>query len=123
MGGGKGAGHGCLWATAFGQSGTRHSHSDVGRKRPPEASARRRLCLGQRGSLGARLPPALHAPLQGLIGLLDAAEAACGRRDQLPALLQGCIAASVEAAFEASLAELSTNVDAGGRTAGWGGLA
>ncbi|PSC73790.1 hypothetical protein C2E20_3044 [Micractinium conductrix] len=50
--------------------------------------------------------------MKALIGLLDAAEAACGRRDQLPELLDGCIAASVEAAFDASLEQLSTNVTA-----------
>ena len=59
-----------------------------------------------------RLPARTHP--QALIGLLDAAEAACGRRDQLPELLDGCIAASVEAAFDASLEQLSTNVTAGG---------
>ena len=48
------------------------------------------------------------------MGVLDAAEAACGRREGLPALLEGCIAASVEAAFDASLDELSANVSAGG---------
>jgi len=51
--------------------------------------------------------------VQGLVGVLDAAEAACGRREGLPALLEGCIAASVEAAFDASLDELSANVSAG----------
>ncbi|PRW45372.1 hypothetical protein C2E21_5977 [Chlorella sorokiniana] len=50
--------------------------------------------------------------MKGLVGVLDAAEAACGRREGLPALLEGCIAASVEAAFDASLAELSANVSA-----------
>lgn len=51
---------------------------------------------------------------QGLLGVLEAAEAACGRREALPALLEHCIAASVEAAFDASLAQLSANVSAGG---------
>lgn len=51
--------------------------------------------------------------LQGLVGVLEAAEAACGRREALPQLLEGCIAASVEAAFDASLAQLSANVSAG----------
>lgn len=50
---------------------------------------------------------------QGLVGVLDAAEVACGRRESVPSLLEGCIAASVEAAFDASLAELSANVSAG----------
>ncbi|EFN53089.1 hypothetical protein CHLNCDRAFT_137406 [Chlorella variabilis] len=50
--------------------------------------------------------------MKGLIGVLDAAEAAGGRRDQLPQLLDGCIAASVEAAFDASLEQLSANVSA-----------
>lgn len=56
---------------------------------------------------------------QGLVGVLDAAESACGRRESVPALLEGCIAASVEAAFDASLAELSANVSAGGQR--WAG--
>jgi hypothetical protein len=51
--------------------------------------------------------------LQGLVGVLEAAEAACGRGEALPQLLEGCIAASVEAAFDASLAQLSANVSAG----------
>lgn len=50
---------------------------------------------------------------QGLLGVLEAAEAACGRRGGVPDLLAGCIAASVEAAFDASLAQLSANVTAG----------
>lgn len=65
--------------------------------------------------------PSLGCALQGLIGVLDAAEAACGRREQLPQLLEGCIAASVEAAFEAGLQRLSANVTAGAlRLAGLG---
>ncbi|KAL4439477.1 hypothetical protein ABPG77_008806 [Micractinium sp. CCAP 211/92] len=48
--------------------------------------------------------------MKGLVGVLDAAEAACGRRDQLPQLLEGCIAASLEAAFDAALEQLSANV-------------
>lgn len=48
------------------------------------------------------------------MGVLEAAEAACGRREGVPALLEGCIAASVEAAFDASLDQLSANVSAGG---------
>lgn len=51
--------------------------------------------------------------MQGLVGVLDAAEAACGRRDQLPQLLEGCIAASLEAAFDAALEQLSANVTVG----------
>ena len=48
------------------------------------------------------------------MGVLDAAEASCGQRERVPQLLEGCIAASVEAAFNASLQELSANVTAGG---------
>ncbi|KAL4437302.1 hypothetical protein ABPG75_004441 [Micractinium tetrahymenae] len=48
--------------------------------------------------------------MKGLVGVLDAAEAACGRRDQLAQLLEGCIAASLEAAFDAALEQLSANV-------------
>lgn len=54
-----------------------------------------------------------HPATQGLVGVLDAAEAACGRRDQLPQLLEGCIAASLEAAFDAALEQLSDNVTVG----------
>ena len=49
---------------------------------------------------------------QGLIGVLEAAEGACGRREGLPQLLQACVESSVEAAFDAALEELSANVTA-----------
>lgn len=51
--------------------------------------------------------------------MLDAAEAACGQREQLPTLLEGCIAASMEAAFDESLEQLSANVTVGGCGVDW----
>ena len=51
--------------------------------------------------------------MQGLLELLEAAETARGRLEELPKTLAACVAASMEAAFNDASAELASNVTVG----------